>query len=111
MRPSPKWPEILRLPGFGMKKGGVGSGERQQTAARVPPNHSPQDWAGDGCANGLIAALVLAPPKNQLRQPSASSSQPHPSIALASGKVLPTVRSEEHTSELQSRSDIVCRLL
>src|SRR2546428_3656204 len=27
------------------------------------------------------------------------------------GGVIPRVRSEEHTSELQSRSDLVCRLL
>src|SRR5699024_12670297 len=34
------------------------------------------------------------------------------SAISASGKLLkPTTRSEEHTSELQSRFDIVCRLL
>src|SRR5206468_903606 len=30
---------------------------------------------------------------------------------MGTGIVFPTVRSEEHTSELQSRSDLVCRLL
>src|SRR5206468_10956181 len=30
---------------------------------------------------------------------------------LRAGPIVPLVRSEEHTSELQSRSDLVCRLL
>src|SRR2546421_7241824 len=30
---------------------------------------------------------------------------------VVAGALLPQVRSEEHTSELQSRSDLVCRLL
>src|SRR2546428_8311130 len=32
-------------------------------------------------------------------------------IVFAAGEEGPLVRSEEHTSELQSRSDLVCRLL
>src|SRR2546421_4928952 len=35
----------------------------------------------------------------------------HPWLALASVRARLTPRSEEHTSELQSRSDLVCRLL
>src|SRR2546428_1377137 len=34
-----------------------------------------------------------------------------PGRSLASWKTTPIERSEEHTSELQSRSDLVCRLL
>src|SRR5215207_10834269 len=32
-------------------------------------------------------------------------------IRLGTGVTCPTIRSEEHTSELQSRVDLVCRLL
>src|SRR5207253_11368836 len=36
---------------------------------------------------------------------------PPPMTALPTWKPSPTVRSEEHTSELQSRGHLVCRLL
>src|SRR5206468_11858356 len=37
--------------------------------------------------------------------------QPLPGFALTFSSGAPFIRSEEHTSELQSRSDLVCRLL
>src|SRR5438034_2202904 len=37
--------------------------------------------------------------------------EPHPPVASQNEKRLLHVRSEEHTSELQSHSDLVCRLL
>src|SRR2546428_1598579 len=40
-----------------------------------------------------------------------SSSRPPPNGRLAAAIAQLTKRSEEHTSELQSRSDLVCRLL
>src|SRR2546422_1502467 len=40
-----------------------------------------------------------------------SSRTPCASIACSSAMVPPTLRSEEHTSELQSRLHLVCRLL
>src|SRR2546428_7421266 len=56
------------------------------------------------------------------RPPSAPPSRPTPSLSLsspdqdrarrsASSSGSASLRSEEHTSELQSRSDLVCRLL
>src|SRR5699024_12553396 len=39
-----------------------------------------------------------------------SGSQPAPSTAVQAGSQYTTPRSEEHTSELQSRFDLVCRL-
>src|SRR5438034_1930472 len=44
--------------------------------------------------------------------PAASNGQPYSATLAASGGSAPyTWRSEEHTSELQSHSDLVCRLL
>src|SRR5207249_5384539 len=54
--------------------------------------------------------LVVMTPKSLLRHPRCVSSLPE----LADGRfleVLDDPRSEEHTSELQSRFDLVCRLL
>src|SRR2546428_8707820 len=54
--------------------------------------------------------LVRAPDAGPRRRRAGESvpSQPRP-FAGAMGR--PSERSEEHTSELQSRSDLVCRLL
>src|SRR3989440_257206 len=49
---------------------------------------------------------MLAPLPGPPTLPVASSR-----MQLARTLAVPTVRSEEHTSELQSRSDLVCRLL
>src|SRR2546428_5211984 len=59
--------------------------------------------------------MIRRPPRSTLfpyttlfrsrRQPPASRLRPCPS------RCSPAPRSEEHTSELQSRSDLVCRLL
>src|SRR5476649_989950 len=53
------------------------------------------DWSSDVCSSDL------RPPKGSLSVPSSGSS------AMA----FIVKRSEEHTSELQSHSDLVCRLL
>src|SRR5260221_4394577 len=55
----------------------------------------------------LHDALPISPSRTP-RQPSTVE---HPSPATRPPVLLATVRSEEHTSELQSHSDIVCRLL
>src|SRR2546428_6051599 len=49
------------------------------------------------CSITLIAHVLSMPPRGPLMSARRSST--------------PMVRSEEHTSELQSRSDLVCRLL
>src|SRR2546428_569264 len=56
------------------------------------------------CAFGLLRA-----PSRTLRLPGPKAlTSPEFLVALVAGTV---IRSEEHTSELQSRSDLVCRLL
>src|SRR5690349_23290615 len=50
---------------------------------------------------GMAGAAVVGPTKvEEIRAPTRSPGRPSPSL-----------RSEEHTSELQSRRDLVCRLL
>src|SRR3712207_8849969 len=46
-----------------------------------------------------------------VRLPTSSSASPTPSREPLHGKAASQVRSEEHTSELQSRQYLVCRLL
>src|SRR5690349_22999549 len=58
-------------------------------------------WAAPPSAD--IRAKIAAPRKKALRRPNMSASRPPVTII--------TPRSEEHTSELQSRRDLVCRLL
>src|SRR5690349_24085907 len=59
------------------------------------------------------AAMPMAPPRLRIRlnSPEASLSRVGgrpPSVSVTVGA---TARSEDHTSELQSRRDLVCRLL
>src|SRR5438034_2886807 len=62
------------------------------------------DWSSDVCSSDLIASLVR-------NQPVSEDVGMTGEITLT-GQVLPIGgRSEEHTSELQSHSDLVCRLL
>src|SRR5206468_9220731 len=62
-----------------------------------------------GCGTGaLLAALAQSEPPLGVRL---AGLDPSPEmLAVARSKLAPAVRSEEHTSELQSRSDLVCRL-
>src|SRR2546430_6806394 len=54
------------------------------------------DWSSDVCSSDLVlSALVMARP-------------PH---TLSPTQLFRGLRSEEHTSELQSQSNLVCRLL
>src|SRR5438105_5863241 len=65
--------------------------------------------------------MIRRPPRSTLfpyttlfRSPSRSASRRHPTRAHdhdGVGRVRAADRSEEHTSELQSRVDLVCRLL
>src|SRR3989440_8845726 len=64
------------------------------------------------------AARLAAPPRPRLRAPGRCGRPADPSRAArapdsrgAPPRTRRTTRSEEHTSELQSRSDLVCRLL
>src|SRR5712664_1352894 len=60
-------------------------------------------------ADGDHWFLVNASP--DLRQQLIATPQLHPKAGQLRHSPISGVRSEEHTSELQSRSDLVCRLL
>src|SRR5690606_39976833 len=64
------------------------------------------DAAGDAATGG--ATFAAGSPCKASRSFSNSSSVMSPSPLTAAS---PTARSEEHTSELQSRENLVCRLL
>src|SRR5215204_2571673 len=57
-------------------------------------------WSSDVCSSDLTTRMPAA---------SAASTPAGVEAALAAG--MRVVRSEEHTSELQAHSDLVCRLL
>src|SRR5690625_5522021 len=79
---------------------GVTSGETASLFAPVAERRSP----GSAC---VIVALLVVPSRVPVLE--------HPGSQIDLGILLDrldgTVRSEEHTSELQSRGHIVCRLL
>src|SRR5438445_6100459 len=60
-------------------------------------------------SSDLIRFLCTSKNLSKLREPTSSS--PSTSTFTFTGKVLRVNRSEEHTSELQSRQYLVCRLL
>src|SRR3989442_3927643 len=57
----------------------------------------------------VVAPMRLEPPVAQI--PSAHVPVAPPAAAVVSAPGVPEFRSEEHTSELQSRPHLVCRLL
>src|SRR2546430_9895634 len=59
------------------------------------------DWSSDVCSSDLFLLAILA---SRLREPRRRA--PAPLVTTVRGW-----RSEEHTSELQSQSNLVCRLL
>src|SRR2546428_8168275 len=70
-----------------------------------PPLFRSQSWSPRGSDT---PAEPAAPARTS---PSPQRQQGHPLLALRARSVSAAPRSEEHTSELQSRSDLVCRLL
>src|SRR5206468_9548673 len=73
-----------------------------------------QAWlpAGSACAPVPDAVLALSAAAEELWKRRQSLAATGHELSSASPKpVLSVWRSEEHTSELQSRSDLVCRLL
>src|SRR2546421_8043393 len=63
------------------------------------PRRQPEDDRGVAAHDGVEIATAMRPHLN--------ARTPRPLVDAAHGER----RSEEHTSELQSRSDLVCRLL
>src|SRR2546430_4928673 len=65
------------------------------------------DWSSDVCSSDLALLLVCCP-AIVVNRPGAGADAAAPtSVRLR----LSPARSEEHTSELQSQSNLVCRLL
>src|SRR5438034_6137738 len=67
---------------------------------------SPKSATAFGTTTGVRGALPWAPSSDGVGAGAAATDSGRPP---ALGR--PSVRSEEHTSELQSHSDLVCRLL
>src|SRR5262249_60660971 len=63
----------------------------------------PQPWAG-------ISSGAASPPRRYAPSYSPAPRR-RPAVVAADGARSPTDRSEEHTSELQSLTNLVCRLL
>src|SRR5688572_31655549 len=79
------------------------------------------DWSSDVCSSDLGVALPGPPrgrrARRRVAERSGGNQRPRTSRSSAAsfarwrGAPRPVVRSEEHTSELQSQSNLVCRLL
>src|SRR2546426_1922603 len=61
--------------------------------------------------NPNLVAITTCPRKGASASPTSSSLVNGPYASAVSKKVMPRSRSEEHTSELQSPCNLVCRLL
>src|SRR5207249_6907612 len=90
------------------------AGRRAEGALRLPaPDAVPRPATAGGAMSGLVA------PQTYLGQPSRCAclrASAHPELRALRLARRPALRrgphrSEEHTSELQSRFDLVCRLL
>src|SRR3989440_9365437 len=94
-------------------------------SSRRRHTRSDRDWSSDVCSSDLKPpAAMWAKRSSRVRKPRCSArferiSQPSPFGSRCAARPdrnplsmrLSGSRSEEHTSELQSRSDLVCRLL
>src|SRR5207249_8408202 len=62
-------------------------------------------------ATGVFLSRVVSATPTRTSAPPATSHPVSLSLRSVVASTTPTTRSEEHTSELQSRFDLVCRLL
>src|SRR6266513_1763382 len=65
--------------------------------------------SNDGCSS--MRAIWVGIPPRKLTPCVATAPNAPPAVHRRIRNVVPPPRSEEHTSELQSRFDLVCRLL
>src|SRR2546421_7692774 len=72
-------------------------------SSRRRHTRSDRDWSSDVCSSDLWWAPRRGRPSWRRRR--------RPRERIRAPSVQARTRSEEHTSELQSRSDLVCRLL
>src|SRR5438132_10532557 len=86
----------------------------------VGPGYTMLMWSDSRAGAGVAPARAGTPRGRALAQPAAHSNGSAPvsqrtgaqaSIDPFDASICPIDRSEEHTSELQSHSDLVCRLL
>src|SRR5438105_12822350 len=80
-------------------------------SSRRRHTRSTRDWSSDVCSSDLrccrrVTAGVLIAAENQRARHASAIMSCHGGLRSPT-----TLRSEEHTSELQSRVDLVCRLL
>src|SRR2546422_4776469 len=69
-----------------------------------------RDWSSDVCSSDLVTARTTTP--NAATTAGGIPSQRRGAgVACVTRRIGPVARSEEHTSELQSRLHLVCRLL
>src|SRR2546421_4752000 len=87
-------------------------------SSRRRHTRSDRDWSSDVCSSDLLAAGVVHEINNPLATIAACAEALESRVAegvYGAGADVEDLReylrSEEHTSELQSRSDLVCRLL
>src|SRR5207248_11287574 len=90
--PRPRAPSPTLFPYTPLFRSPARAGSRPSARrARAHPRAAARAWAESGCRRGSFPGDIHFPPKHEpLRE---------------------DVRSEEHTSELQSPYDLVCRLL
>src|SRR2546428_4816102 len=58
-----------------------------------------------------MSAICVAPNPPRASRPTQAAIDRRQAATEVAASQIPAARSEEHTSELQSRSDLVCRLL
>src|SRR5206468_10540416 len=92
----------------------IGAAARRPRAPHSFPTRRSSDlWGGQGHGHrGGRGGSGQASQAGQGKLPAGSrQAQPTRARAVPAGPASAAPRSEEHTSELQSRSDLVCRLL
>src|SRR2546430_9132078 len=73
------------------------------------------DWSSDVCSSDLICSHDMTRNEAATTEAAGAIRQYDPAqldrISIAVNRAMDRIRSEEHTSELQSQSNLVCRLL
>src|SRR5947207_9712315 len=83
-----------------------------RTSASAPNRTSGATLSAKPCKLAANARMKLAPSSSAANGTNATGSEASVAAPTTAARVgAATLRSEEHTSELQSHSDLVCRLL
>src|SRR5438046_3548552 len=77
------------------------------------PTRRSSDLCGSGASVSSIVSMsaIWSPPEEETVQSSSSAAIDEREISVRLSSSSASVRSEEHTSELQSLTNLVCRLL